>query len=60
MRQHGLPGLRVADIGCDTRLLEEARAAAEELLRTDPTLASCPATAARIEQLFAQSESMLN
>ena len=27
-RQHGLPGLRVADIGCDTALLQEAQAAA--------------------------------
>ncbi len=36
VRQHGLPGLRVADIGCDTRLLSEAQAAAEELLASDP------------------------
>ena len=30
-RQHGLPGLKVADLGCDTQLLQEARQAAEQL-----------------------------
>ncbi|MFR6042225.1 MAG: ATP-dependent DNA helicase RecG, partial [Dysosmobacter welbionis] len=28
-RQHGLPGLKVADLGCDTQLLREAQQAAE-------------------------------
>ena len=47
LRQHGLPGLRVADIGCDTRLLTEAQTAAEELLAHDPSLARHPDTAER-------------
>ena len=38
LRQHGLPGLRVADLGCDTRLLAEAQSAADKLLAEDPAL----------------------
>ena len=60
LRQHGLPGLRVADIGCDTRLLTEAQAAAEELLAHDPSLARHPDTAERVQKLFRQSENSLN
>ena len=60
VRQHGLPGLRVADIGCDTRLLSEAQAAAEALLASDPALARHPATAERVQKLFHQSENSLN
>ncbi|MCI2055624.1 MAG: ATP-dependent DNA helicase RecG [Oscillibacter sp.] len=60
VRQHGLPGLRVADIGCDTKLLQEAQAAADALLAKDPTLASCPATAARVTELFTQNADTLN
>ena len=60
VRQHGLPGLRVADIGCDTRLLAEAQAAAEELLAKDPDLSRHPATAERVRKLFQQSENSLN
>ena len=37
-RQHGLPQLQVADLAGDTRLLYEAKSAAEELLATDPEL----------------------
>ena len=59
-RQHGLPGLRIADIGCDTQLLKEAQEAAEGLLEQDPELASCPATAERVQALFTQKESTLN
>ena len=59
-RQHGLPGLRVADIGCDTLLLREAQNAAEQLLERDPELVSCPATAARVQELFAQKSDTLN
>ena len=59
-RQHGLPGLRVADIGCDTALLQEAQAAARELLERDPDLATCPATAQRVAELFAQNADTLN
>lgn len=59
-RQHGLPGLRVADIGCDTQLLKEAQAAAEALLAADPELESCPATAERVAELFTQNADTLN
>ena len=60
VRQHGLPGLKVADLGCDTRLLEEARQAAEELLERDPALKTCPDTAARVAALFDQAADTLN
>ena len=59
-RQHGLPGLKVADLGCGTDLLREAQQAAEELLAQDPGLASCPATAERVEELFTQNANTLN
>jgi ATP-dependent DNA helicase RecG len=60
LRQHGLPGLRVADLGCDTKLLQEAQAAADDLLARDPELTSCPATAERVTELFAQNADTLN
>ena len=59
-RQHGLPGLKVADLGCDTQLLQEARQAAEQLLAEDPDLTSCPVTAERIQALFTQAADTLN
>ena len=37
-RQHGLPSLKVADLNCDMRLLEEAQAAAKALMADDPGL----------------------
>ena len=59
-RQHGLPGLKVTDLGCDTLLLQEAQAAARQLLTEDPELASCPAAAERVADLFAQQADALN
>ena len=59
-RQHGLPGLKIADIGCDTQLLKEAQQAAEALLERDPELASCPAAAERLAELFTQAADTLN
>lgn len=59
-RQHGLPGLRVADIGCDTQLLQEAQEAAEGLLERDPELKGHPATAQRVIELFTQNEDIFN
>ena len=59
-RQHGLPGLRIADIGCDTQLLKEAQQAAEALLAEDPDLANYPATAERVAQLFTQNADAMN
>ncbi len=38
-RQHGLPQLQMADLACDTRILYQAREAAQRLLTEDPTLA---------------------
>ena len=59
-RQHGLPGLRITDIGCDTQLLKEAQQAAEELLARDPDLQDHPAAAERVAELFAQASDTLN
>ena len=59
-RQHGLPGLRVADIGCDAQLLREAQAAADALLERAPELKSCPAAAERMAELFAEAADTLN
>lgn len=59
-RQHGLPGLKIANLGCDTKLLQEARQAAEALLATDPDLSHHPATAGRVQELFAQRSDTLN
>ena len=59
-RQHGLPGLRIADIGCDTQLLKEAQQAAEELLARDPDLRDHPAAAERVAELFTQASDTLN
>ncbi len=59
-RQHGLPGLRVADIGCDAQLLREAQGAADALLERDPELKSCPATAERMVELFTEAGDTLN
>jgi len=60
VRQHGLPGLKIADIGCDTKLLREAQDAAEALLAQDPQLAAHPATAERVAELFSQNAGALN
>ena len=59
-RQHGLPGLKVADLGCNTKLLQEAKEAARKLLAEDPDLRACPATAERIQALFTQAADTLN
>ena len=54
-RQHGLPGLKVADLGCDTKLLQEAQGAADALLFKDPSLGLYPALAERVDLLFSQN-----
>ena len=61
-RQHGLPALKIADLSCDMRLLDEAQQAARELMSVDPEL-SLPehrALRERIEELFALHADSLN
>ena len=61
-RQHGLPSLKVADLSCDMRLLDEAQSAAKALMAADPEL-SAPehrALQSRIEELFALHAESLN
>ena len=60
VRQHGLPGLRVADLGCDTQLLQSAQKSAEALLREDPELARSPALRDRVAELFARNAETMN
>ena len=60
VRQHGLPGLKIADLGCDTQLLQEAQQAALALLEADPELTAHPATAERVRILFDQAADTLN
>lgn len=59
-RQHGLPNLKIADLGCDMRLLQEAQNSAEKLLKEDPKLSRYPAIAQRVEELFRQDADTLN
>lgn len=55
-RQSGVPGLRVADLGLDMKLMADAHTAAQELLAKDPTLSFPEHTALRekIQKLFQQ------
>ena len=61
-RQHGLPELKVADLSCDMRLLDDAQQAAKKLLRNDPLLERPEhrALKERIAQLFAINAEALN
>lgn len=61
-KQHGLPELKVADLNCDMRLLDDAQQAAKRLLADDPMLEK-PAHRAlkeRVAQLFALNAEALN
>ena len=61
-RQHGLPQLKVADFAADMELLKEARAAAEELVGSDPELKQ-PAhrlLKKRVRQLFDENAELFN
>lgn len=61
-RQHGLPSLKIADLSCDMRLLEEAQSAAKALMAEDPSLEK-PAhrhLRRRIAQLFDVNADGLN
>jgi ATP-dependent DNA helicase RecG len=61
-RQHGLPNLKVADLSCDMRLLDEAQSAAKALMAADPDLSAIEhrALRERIEELFALHAEGLN
>ena len=61
-RQHGLPAMKIADLSCDMRLLDEAQTAARQLMEHDPELTD-PAhrpLRRRIRQLFDTNADMLN
>ncbi len=61
-RQHGLPAMKIADLSCDMRLLDEAQTAARQLMERDPEL-TYPAhrpLRRRIRQLFDTNADMLN
>ena len=61
-RQHGLPSLKVADLSCDMRLLDEAQSAAKALMAADPDLSATEhrPLRERIEELFALHAEGLN
>ena len=61
-RQHGLPNLKVADLGMDTDLLKQAQEAAEKLSRDDPGLKQHELIIKRVAAMFAdsQAETSLN
>ena len=61
-RQHGLPAMKIADLSCDMRLLDEAQTAAKALLAVDPTL-ECVENLSlrrRITELFELNAETLN
>ena len=61
-RQHGLPPLKVADLATDTRVLYQARDAAQALLAFDPDLKQPEHRRLRekIEQLFEEHRDTFN
>ena len=61
-RQHGLPAMKIADLSCDMRLLDEAQKAAKELLAADPALEQVEHAPLRrrIDQLFELNAEALN
>lgn len=61
-RQHGLPPLKMADLAGDTRVLYEARDAAQALLEKDPELSAPEHRTAkeRVRQLFEANPDIFN
>ena len=61
-RQHGLPELKLADLQCDIRALDEAQTAAKELLKADPELTAPrhEALSQRVHSLFYTTAEGLN
>ena len=61
-RQHGLPEMHIADLCTDTKLLTDAQAAAENVLKDDPQLQK-PENAPllrRLRELFDLNSGTLN
>ena len=61
-RQHGLPAMKIADLSCDMRLLDEAQKAAKALLNEDPALekAEHAPLRRRIDELFEVNAEAMN
>ncbi len=61
-RQHGLPAMKIADLSCDMRLLDEAQSAARALLAADPALTAREhrSLRQRISALFELNAEALN
>ena len=61
-RQHGLPAMKIADLSCDMRLLDEAQTAAKQLLAADPALAQAEHAPLRrrIDELFELNAEAMN
>ena len=61
-RQHGLPAMKIADLSCDMRLLDEAQTAAKALLAEDGALEKTEnrALRRRIGELFELNAEALN
>ncbi len=61
-RQHGLPAMKIADLSCDMRLLDEAQSAAKALLAEDPALTAVAhrSLRQRIGELFELNAEALN
>ena len=61
-RQHGLPEMHIADLGMDMKILSDAQAAAQDLLKIDPELKQPEneKLRMRIQELFETSEGILN
>ncbi len=59
-RQHGLPAMKIADLSCDMRLLDEAQKAARQLLAGDPELQHHRKLQQRVRQLLQRSAGTLN
>ncbi len=55
-RQHGLPGIKLANLSEDLQLMQNACNEAENLLQKDPTLAGYPVLRERVERLFSTDE----
>jgi ATP-dependent DNA helicase RecG len=61
-RQHGLPEMRIANFATDMLVLNQAQSAAENLLKSDPGLASPEnrKLARQIERLFEINADKMN